>query len=274
MSGSRTFWRAGSSAPSARKRRVPDWRRLAVVAAAALTFLTMALDGAQAAETPCPPAEIPPLHLPATAAAVAAGRPVTIVALGSSSTAGIGASTLDKAYPAQLEAVLQAGWPAARVKVLNAGIGGQDADSEAARLDRDVLAHHPTLVIWQAGSNAALRHMDQQLFRGALDAGLDILGASGADVVLMDNQVAPRIEREPGHGAYGVAMAEAAASHHEAMFSRDALMRQWQAQGAEGMIGPDGLHQSDRGYACLAQALGRAILDAVLPKEARVGLHR
>jgi lysophospholipase L1-like esterase len=242
--------------------------------AIAASLLILSAVTANAADAPCPAAQVPPLSLPATEAAVAAGRPVTIVALGSSSTAGIGASTPDKTYPAQLEAVLRAGWRAAHVKIVNAGIGGQEADSEAARLERDVLAYHPTLVIWQAGSNAALRHMDQASFRHALDAGLDVLAASGADVLLMDNQVAPRIEREPDHAAYGAAMADVAAAHHDALFSRDALMRQWQAQGIVGMIGPDDLHQSDRGYACLAQALGKAILDAVAPKEAQVGLHR
>jgi len=90
----------------------------------------------------------------------------------------------------------------------------------------------------------------------------------------MDNQGAPRIERVPDHAAYAAAVADAAAVHHLPLFPRDALMRQWQAQGAEGMIGPDDLHQSDRGYACLARALGNAILDAVAPKEAQVGLHR
>ncbi|MFL5253864.1 MAG: SGNH/GDSL hydrolase family protein [Rhodopila sp.] len=280
MSGLLKFWRMGSSAPSAKtafnfnrpvKRILPRRRALA---AFVLLSLAVGPSVGYAAEAQCPGGTVPPLNLSATAAAVAAGRPVTILALGSSSTAGVGASAPDKTYPAQLESMLRAGWPAGRVKVLNAGIGGQEADTEAARLHRDVLPSHPILVIWQAGSNAALRHMDQTLFRDALDKGLDALAATGADVVLMDSQVAPRIEREPDHAVYGAAMADAAAAHHDALFSRDALMRQWQAQGAEGMIGPDGLHQSDRGYVCVASALGKAILDAVTPREAQVGLHR
>jgi lysophospholipase L1-like esterase len=173
-----------------------------------------------------------------------------------------------------LEAALRTVWTAAHVKVLNKGIGGQDVDIEATRLEQDVLAERPVLVIWQGGSNATLRHMNLTLFRAALDAGLKKLAVAGADVVLMDNQVAPVLEQVPDHATYTAAIADAAAEHHVALFSRDALMRQWQQAGATDMIGADGLHHSDRGYACLAEALGNAILDAVTPRQAQVGLKR
>src|SRR4051812_19623728 len=116
MSGLLTFCRPGSSVPSARAwlgRRVGIERLKQCVAnrrrglpAAGLALLCLVLWGGvgRAADAQCPGGTVPPLSLPATAAAVAAGRPVTIVALGSSSTAGIGASTPDRTYPAQLEA--------------------------------------------------------------------------------------------------------------------------------------------------------------------------
>jgi lysophospholipase L1-like esterase len=226
-----------------------------------------------ASETACPKATIPHLHLPVTAAAADSGRALTVVALGSSSTLGAGASAPDKTYPAQLEAALRAAWPDRRVTVLNRGVGGQEADAMAARLDRDVLAAHPVLVIWQAGANAALSQMDVDLFRTALREGLSKLSASDVDVVLMDNQVAPIFEAVPNNAAYGAVLAREAALHRASVFSRTALMRQWREAGADGMIGPDGLHQSDKGYACLAAALGRAIVDAVAPAATTVGLR-
>jgi acyl-CoA thioesterase I len=208
---------------------------------------------------------MPALTLPATTAALAEGRPITIVALGSSSTAGVGASSPAATYPAQLETTLRAAWPDGHVTVLNRGIGGQEVDNMLARLDHDVLAEHPVLVIWQAGSNAALRHMDPALFQSALSEGLDRIAATGADVIVMDSQIAPRIEAEPDSAAYGTILATQATSHHDSLFSRTALMKQWRDAGADGMIGPDGLHQSDRGYTCLAAALGRSIVKAVAP---------
>ncbi len=226
-----------------------------------------------AAEATCPQVTMSPLTLPGTTAAVTEGRPVTIVALGSSSTAGIGASAPDKTYPARLQAELRAAWPDSHVSVLNRGIGGQEVDTMLARLDHDVLAEHPVLVIWQAGSNAALRHMEPSVFQSTLAEGLDRLAAAGADVIVMDSQIAPRIEAEPNNAAYGMILAREAVSHHDSLFSRTALMKQWRDAGAEGMIGPDGLHQSDHGYDCLAAALGHAIVNAVAPAVTTAGLH-
>ena len=83
-----------------------------------------------------------------------------IVALGSSSTQGAMASDLAHSYPAVLQQALSAGLPEAHVAVINRGIGGQDAAEELARLDADVLAMRPQLVIWQVGANGALRNAD------------------------------------------------------------------------------------------------------------------
>jgi acyl-CoA thioesterase I len=245
---------------------------LAVAAFAAIGCTALAA-ASVAAETACPPVTMAPLTLPATTAAVAEGRSVTIVALGSSSTAGVGASAPDKSYPAQLQAELRAAWPDSHVSVLNRGIGGQEVDTMLARLEHDVLAEHPVLVIWQAGSNAALRHMEPSVFQADLIEGLDKLAAIGADVIVMDSQIAPRIEAEPNNAAYGTILGQEAASHHDSLFSRTSLMKQWRDAGAEGMIGPDGLHQSDHGYACLAAALGRSIVNAVAPAVTSAGPH-
>jgi acyl-CoA thioesterase-1 len=65
----------------------------------------------------------------------AGDRPLTIVALGSSATAGSGASADDKSYPAVLEAELKRRLPNAEVKVINKGIGGQSAYDMLLRME-------------------------------------------------------------------------------------------------------------------------------------------
>src|ERR1700722_3665050 len=87
---------------------------------------------------------------------LAAHLPVRIIAFGSSSTAGTGASSPSASYPARLEADLTAAWSApGSVVVLNRGVGGEDADDMALRLP-SVIAEHPDLIIWQTGSNDPL----------------------------------------------------------------------------------------------------------------------
>ena len=223
-----------------------------------------------AAAPGCPPAPVEALPLPLSRAAVREGRPLTVVALGSSSTEGAGASTPGHAYPARLEALLRAALPGRVVRVLNRGVGGQDAGDMLARLDSDVLAERPQLVVWQAGANAALRGMDPGAFRAALADGIARLRADGTDVVLMDSQLAPAVLSRPLHPRIAAAMRDIAAAWSVPVFSRARLMRAWEAAGAPPpvMLHSDGLHHNDRGYACVAEALAEAILGGLRPTAA------
>jgi lysophospholipase L1-like esterase len=215
----------------------------------------------------CPRSPGQSLSLPATRAAVLAGRPVTVVAFGSSSTEGAGASDQSRTYPAMLEAQLHAALPEAKLQVLNRGRGGEEVQEMLGRLEHDVLELKPTLVIWQAGANAVLRGMEPDAFSAALAGGIARLRARGMDVVLMDSQRAPRILASPNHGRFDMALHELSVLTHVPLFSRAALMRAWEEAGtpAGAMLAPDGLHHNDRGYACLARTLARSILDAVGP---------
>ena len=94
-----------------------------------------------------------------------------------------------------------------------------------------------------------------------MQAGITELKAAGADVILMDNQRSPRILASPDHVLLENAMKEIAQSTGVNMFSRGALMDEWAQAGAptEDFIAADGMHMNNRGYACLAETLGRMI---------------
>lgn len=220
------------------------------------------------AEEPCPVAPAQRLALPATRAALAHGRPVTVIAFGSSSTEGSGATARDRTYPARLEAGLHAALPEAHLTVLNRGRGGEEVDEMMARLEADVVAARPTLVIWQAGANAVLRGMAPEAFSARMEDGIERLRAQGIDVVLMDSQRAPRILNAPHFEKFDRALRDLSARLHVPLFSRAALMEAWAAAGTPSaeMIGPDGLHHNDHGYACVAQALAHAMVDAAGPR--------
>jgi len=232
---------------------------------AALAGLLLALFAAAPAWAQCPPSPLASLALPVSRAAIAAGRPLTVLAFGSSSTEGAGATERARTYPARLEARLQAALPGVPLRVLNRGRGGEDAPEMLARLDAEVLAEKPDLVVWQAGANAALKGLEPEAFRALMEVGLARL--TGIDVVLMDSQLAPRILAVPNHARFGQVLAELAAAHGAALFSRAAAMRAWDAAGvapADLLIG-DALHHNDRGYDCVAGALSASILAALSP---------
>src|SRR5690349_4818256 len=60
-----------------------------------------------------------------TAERLRAHQPVTIVAIGSSSTAGAGASNPAASYPSRLEAELRLRFPDEKITVLNRGVNGE-----------------------------------------------------------------------------------------------------------------------------------------------------
>ena len=72
--------------------------------------------------------------LPRMARRIAAGRPARIVAIGSSSTAGAGASSPEASYPSRLEAELNRHFPGEEFSVLNRGVNGEEARDMLARL--------------------------------------------------------------------------------------------------------------------------------------------
>jgi lysophospholipase L1-like esterase len=193
------------------------------------------------------------------------GEEGVIVALGSSSTLGVMASDLAHSYPAVLQRALAATLADAHIAVLNRGIGGQDAREELARMDADVLAVRPQLVVWQVGANGALRHSDPEQFRQRVTEGVRKLQAAGADVILMDNQQSPRLLARPDEPVFDQVLADVARETGTSLFSRRALMQTWDQYGAppSEFIAADGLHHNDRGYYCVATALAREIIEGL-----------
>lgn len=202
------------------------------------------------------------LDLPRTKARLRAGEPLHIVALGSSSTAGAGASRRELAYPALLERELARRFPESKIRVVNAGLNGDTATGMLARLHQDLLATNPDLVIWQSGTNSALRREDAEAFRLVLDAGVARLRERDIDIVLMTPQHAPRFDARRNHMAFVRAMSGVADAHRVPMFPRYQIMKYWRESGRfefAAMVSSDGLHMNDLSYGCIAELLAEQI---------------
>jgi len=197
-----------------------------------------------------------------TAARLEQGKPVTIVAVGSSSTFGVGASSSAAAYPARLEALLKERFPGASVKVLNRGVNGEEAAEMLVRFDKQVIAEKPDLVLWQVGTNAVLHNPAVNGQAPLIRLGIERLKATGADVVLIDPQYAPQVIARP-QARRMVEMIRAEASEEGAgVLRRFALMRSWyetRHMSFAEFVSPDGLHLNDWSYDCIARQLAGAI---------------
>jgi acyl-CoA thioesterase I len=215
--------------------------------------------------------------LPRMTRRLANGEPIKIVALGSSSTYGAGASTSAAAYPSRLAEELAKHFPGHEFTVLNRGVNGEEITDMLARLETAVIAERPDLVLWQVGTNSVLRDIALQPHVAELHEGLVRLKAIGADVVLIDPQYAPRVIAKPTCDGMVSLIAATAKAEHVGIFHRFELMRHWydaEHLPFEAFVSQDGLHMNDWSYACLAKALGRAIAEAMTrPTATAAGLR-
>src|SRR4051794_5577480 len=131
--------------------------------------------------------------LPHVAGKLVAGQPVVIIAFGSSSTAGYGATSPHFNYPNRLAAQLRRQYPPADISGITAGKGGEDAPEMMKRLQTSVIDMQPDLVIWQVGTNAVLRTLDPGETAKLVEEGITRIQAVGADVVLIDPQYSPKV---------------------------------------------------------------------------------
>ncbi len=222
---------------------VPPWR----LSAAAIMVLAVVVFARPAAAQSQPPAgasalpaticTVPPefVNMPTqlrhTRAAFKAGKPIRIVALGTSSTAGTGAATRADAYPAKLQAELSRLLPGAKIVVINQGVGGQSTRQMVDRIEDDVVALEPTLVVWQTGTVDTVNNIDVEEFGHALYQGIDILHKEDIDVVLMNMQYSRRMELLLNYEPYDDMMSAVAAQSDVAVFDRLGIMKYWAYSG-------------------------------------------
>jgi len=218
------------------------------------------------------PADLVRLDLPLerTARHLASRKLTLIVALGSSSTAGAGASSPEAAYPSRLMEELARRFPTQSIMVLNRGVGGERAIDMLDRFDNSVAAEHPDLVLWQVGTNAVLRGYEHARSDSVIRNGIKRMKAIGADVVLIDPQYAPKVIAQSEIQDMIGLISSAAAQERVDVLHRFALMRYWHEREGipfEAFLSPDGLHMNDWSYSCFARALADAIVDAASGKE-------
>ena len=196
---------------------------------------------------------------------VAADRPLTILALGSSSTAGAGASGPAASYPSRLAVELKTLFPDLPVTVLNRGVNGEEAADMLARFEQGAATDKPDVVLWQLGTNSVLRDRPIAHYEEIIRQGLARMKAVGADVVLIDPQFAPKVLAKPDAEDMVSLIGAAATKRGVDLFPRFAIMRAWhEGEGIpfEEFLSPDQLHMNDWGYACLAKLIGGALAEA------------
>jgi len=197
---------------------------------------------------------------------IVSNQPIVIVAIGSSSTAGAGASTPAANYPSRLAVELKQYFPKNSITVINRGVNGEEIADMVKRFDSAVVAAKPDLVLWQLGTNSIIRDHRLSAHDSAIRDGLKKIRAVGADIVLIDPQFAPKVIAKPD-ATHMVELIAATAKREDVdLYRRFDTMKRWTEVdriGFDVFVASDGLHLNDWSYACMAKGLGLAIAEAV-----------
>ena len=193
--------------------------------------------------------------------AIKNARPLNVLVVGSRSSTIL--SSEASAYPAMLQAALKERLPSIPVNLSVEIQSGKTAEDTAAGLVKLVEAKKPTLVIWQTGTVDAMRSVDPDDFRGAVDEGVVALQNAGADVVMVNLQYSPRTETMISAPPYLDNMRVVAQQHDVPLFDRFAIMRHWNEAGVFDLFSNvHGTDMAKRVHACLGRALSKFVLDA------------
>ncbi|MGZ5871678.1 MAG: SGNH/GDSL hydrolase family protein [Bradyrhizobium sp.] len=197
--------------------------------------------------------------------AVKNGRSLDILVVGSRS------STIDStmnnseagAYPGRLLVALKEKLPSIAVNVSVDIQAKKTAEEVAAGLPKLMEGKKSNLVIWQTGTVDAVRSVDPEDFRAAVDDGVVALQEAGADVILMNPQYSPRTETMISVPPYLDNMRVVAQQHDVPLFDRFAIMRHWAESGEFDLFSTfHGVELAKRVHDCIGRALSQFVIDA------------
>lgn len=199
-------------------------------------------------------------------------RPVRVIALGSSSTVGLGASSPRASYPVRLENDLEGTIEGLRVEMFARGQSGEVAEDAAERIKAEVAAIRPDLVVWQVGTNDAVARIDAETFGALLRETLSWLERHRIDVVLIDPQYVERLSKDRRYMSIVNEIATVASEKHVLLVNRyDSMADLARAHPGSSYLANDRFHLNDLGYRCMAEYAARAIVAGILQADAENG---
>ncbi len=239
-------------------------RRLAVV------LPLLALPAVAAATPDSQPCEVAPQFVTAPKplaplkAAIDAGGPVRILAVGSGATTGANGVQPASAFPYRMLAALRAALPRVAFDLTVRGGRGMTAEEMLPLVKAEVQQTPTQLVLWQTGTVEAIRGMRPARMRQVLREGLDVIHAAGSSLVLIDPQFTRALRANTDVEPYQTELQQVAALPGAGLFHRYDLTRIWALQG---QVDPERATKDTREAAlarlnaCLGQALARYVLN-------------
>lgn len=210
--------------------------------------------------------------LPHLAAALRDSRVVKVLAIGSSSTVGVGASSSRATYPSRLEDELERTFRGLDVEIVNRGVSGELAAATARRLRTEAAMLQPNIVLWQVGTNDALMRIPVDEFRQTVQDTVRWLRAHDTDVVLVGLQFTRHLANDTHYLAIKDVLREIATAENVPLVRRfDAMQHLDRSQNRSNLLSSDEFHLNDLGYRCMAEHVARAITVSIFYRPRSAG---
>jgi lysophospholipase L1-like esterase len=211
-----------------------------------------------------------PAPLPNVAELLKNGHVIKILAIGSSSTLGIGASSGVQSYPAQLTGILEAALKGVDVEILNRGVAGEIAATTADRIRNEVALSKPDLVLWQLGTNDALARVPLDELQQTVKSTIDWLKDNKIDVVLVGMQYTSRFAKDQNYFAVRDLLQKIATDENILYIRRyDAMQFIAKTRANLEMMSRDNFHLNDLGYHCMAEHVAHAVIVSLFVRKLR-----
>jgi acyl-CoA thioesterase-1 len=186
---------------------------------------------------------------------------IRILAMGSSSTWGVGASSQRRTYPAQLQEILQKALTGIDARIVNRGVSGEVAQTTADRLRTEVAVSRPDLVLWQLGTNDALARVPTEDFERTVSTTVKWLKSNNIDVALVGLQYTPNFARDENYLAIREALRRVSTAQDVLYVRRyDAMRFISKANEGSDLVSGDDLQLNDLGYQCMAEHIAHAVI--------------
>ncbi len=201
-----------------------------------------------------------PTALPHLTRAIAAGKPIRVAAVGSSSTVGVGSSAPALNYPNQLGTILSQAFAGRSIQILNRGVSGELAEATVERLKTVADEDKPALILWQVGTNDALSGVPVETFKKLVRDQIRWFRGREIDIVLVGLQYTPRHARNAHYTAIRDALQYLADEENVLYIRRFAAMQYIESTRGQKLLSSDELHLNDQGYRCMAEHIARIMV--------------
>jgi hypothetical protein len=164
-----------------------------------------------------------------------------------------------RSYPTFLEAALKERLPDYNIRVTIHAEPRRSIKEILPAIPKVLADKKPALVVWQTGTIEAIRGIDPDTYERKLEAGIELIRKTEADVILINPQFSPRTMIMNDAGALNERIRRVSSYADVPLFNRYDIMRNWHENDAFDLSSL----KNDGSYEAVHRCLGRLLAEYI-----------